>query len=369
MRSSSGVHFVALDHVRALAAFVVFSWHFLHGRDGYPVPFDGVPAVLPLALLDEGHTGVALFMTLSGYLFARLLDGKAIDHRAFLYNRCLRLAPLLVIVIAIAGLVRWAAGDSLVRYAGEIAAGLVAPTWPNGGWSIAIELHFYAILPILLLAQRRSLWLLLAILAAALVLRMLIHAIHGEVQLLAYWTIFGRIDQFLFGMLAQRFRHRLAGRHVAAGAIALPFLLFYAWFDHLGGFYRMDGYPSPSTLWIVLPTLEGFAYAFLIAWYDASFAPAAHGWSGFVARIGSYSYSIYLLHFFFVFGMARFVHEKIMDISNFYPACAWALLGFGVMIPVGYLSFRVVEMPFLRLRRPYLRQEDTANGQVAVARV
>jgi len=29
-----------------------------------------------MALLDEGHTGVALFMTLSGYLFAKLLDGK-----------------------------------------------------------------------------------------------------------------------------------------------------------------------------------------------------------------------------------------------------------------------------------------------------
>src|SRR2546426_4916546 len=101
MKSSSGEHFIALDHVRALAAFMVIAWHFTHGTQGYPVPFEGAPVVFPLALLDEGHTGVALFMTLSGYLFAKLLDGKAIDYLAFLRNRVLRLLPLLFVVILI----------------------------------------------------------------------------------------------------------------------------------------------------------------------------------------------------------------------------------------------------------------------------
>lgn len=79
MRSSSGTHFIALDHVRAFAAFMVFTWHFTHATNGYPIPFDYVPRIFPFALLDEGHTGVALFMTLSGYLFAKLLDGKTIN--------------------------------------------------------------------------------------------------------------------------------------------------------------------------------------------------------------------------------------------------------------------------------------------------
>jgi len=76
VKSSTGSHFIALDHVRALAAFLVFVWHFLHARPSVPVPFAYTPSIFPFALLDEGHTGVALFMTLSGYLFARLLDGK-----------------------------------------------------------------------------------------------------------------------------------------------------------------------------------------------------------------------------------------------------------------------------------------------------
>ena len=105
MKSSSGEHFIALDHVRALAAFMVVAWHFTHGSTGYPVLFEFVPAFVPFALLDEGQTGVALFMTLSGYLFAKLLDGKSIHYPEFLWNRALRLLPLLSVVLLIIGLI------------------------------------------------------------------------------------------------------------------------------------------------------------------------------------------------------------------------------------------------------------------------
>ena len=112
MRSSSGEYFIALDHVRAVAAFLVVTWHFTHAATGYPIPFEFVPAVFPLALLDEGHTGVALFMTLSGYLFAKLLDGRKISFSAFLRNRALRLLPLLLLVIALVGIQTVAGGGN-----------------------------------------------------------------------------------------------------------------------------------------------------------------------------------------------------------------------------------------------------------------
>ncbi|QND50989.1 acyltransferase family protein [Phyllobacterium sp. 628] len=79
-----------LDHMRALAAFMVFNWHFLHFTNGYPVPFEGSPSLFFLAILDEGHSGVALFMTLSGYLFAKILDGRSIRYPAFILRRMLR---------------------------------------------------------------------------------------------------------------------------------------------------------------------------------------------------------------------------------------------------------------------------------------
>src|SRR5258708_30665061 len=143
MRSSSGAHFIALDHVRALAAFMVFAWHFTHARNGYPVPFDYVPALFPFAVLDEGHTGVALFMTLSGYLFAKLLDGKSIHYRMFLWNRVLRLLPLLAVVLLIVGITKLVKGESLSIYVFTIVAGFIFPTLPNRGGGRSAEGFFF----------------------------------------------------------------------------------------------------------------------------------------------------------------------------------------------------------------------------------
>lgn len=355
MKSSSGAHFIALDHVRALAAFMVFTWHFTHAGNGYPVPFDYVPALFPLSVLDEGHTGVALFMTLSGYLFAKLLDGKSIDYRAFIWNRALRLLPLLAVVLSIAGFLEVSRGGSLADYLSSIAKGAIAPSLPNGGWSITVEFHFYLMLPLFLWMLRKSRLWPLSILVAALALRGLLYQEKGEIQSLAYWTIIGRIDQFALGMLVYQFRSYIAHRHVLALVVLLAFMAFYGYFDAQGGFYLNPSYPSPNPLWITLPAIEGIAYSLLIAWYDNSFRHSTSGLSKWIGRMGEYSYSAYLLHFFVVFDAARFVDERIMDISNFYPACLWSGIFFAVMMVPGYLSFRFVEAPFLKLRKTYVK--------------
>jgi peptidoglycan/LPS O-acetylase OafA/YrhL len=354
MRSSSGEYFIALDHVRAVAAFLVVTWHFTHAATGYPIPFEFVPAVFPLALLDEGHTGVALFMTLSGYLFAKLLDGRKISFSAFLRNRALRLLPLLLLVIALVGIQTVAGGGNAIAYLVRIAQGVALPTLPNGGWSITAEFHFYALLPFFLALLRRARGLLAWVLLIAILTRIVIYLAAGEVQSLAYWTIVGRIDQFLLGMLAWHYRSLFIGRHAFALASLLAFAVFYWYFDAAGGFYKFPSYPSSSPLWIVLPTIEGFAYAIAIAYYDNSFAHSSGRISRFFGLMGTYSYSIYLLHFFFVFRAARFVHEKVMPISDFYAACLWSGVFFLLLMPLGYLSYRFIEEPFLRLRRRYV---------------
>lgn len=361
MKSSSGAHFIALDHIRALAAFFVFAWHFIHGANGYPVPFEFVPAIIPFALPDEGHCGVALFMTLSGYLFAKLLDGKAIFYRAFFWNRALRLLPLLALVIVIVGVQDRMQGGSALLYVHGILNGLLHPTLPNGGWSITVEFHFYLLLPLLLLMMRTSRWLSISALAVAIVLRAGLFLYYGEIQSLSYWTLIGRIDQFILGMLAFQYRHVFAGRHFLAGTIMVLFTLFYWLFDIAGGFYLFPVYPSPSALWIFLPTIEGLAFAPAIAWYDGSFSFRTMGVSKFIGQLGAYSYSIYLLHFFLVFKAASFIDQHVMRLSNFYVALSWATFCFILMMPIGYLSYRWVEAPFLRLRKRYIRPRATEN--------
>ena len=365
MKSTSGAHFLGLDHVRGLAALLVVSWHFMHGQYGYPTPFNSVPVVFPLVLFDEGHVGVSVFMTLSGYLFAKLLDGKQIVFRTFLWNRVLRLAPLLLIVFALAGIRAWRQGE-LAKYAGDLLSGVLLPTWPNGGWSITVECHFYLALPALLWMSRRTRWAPLMIVATALCFRALLHSGGHEVQPVAYWTIIGRIDQFAFGMLAFSLRAMLKGRHAAAALVFLGLCGCYLMFDLSGGFWN-PAYPSKSAAWVVLPAIDGLCLSLLIAWYDTSFQWRNTGLARWIGKAGDYSYSIYLLHVFIVFKAAAFVHERIMPLDNFYLSLAWSILFFLLMMPIGYLSYRFIEAPFLAGKRSYTLRNETEPGRDAPA--
>ena len=370
MKSSTGEHFVGLDHVRAIAAFMVFCWHFLHEARGYPVPFEGVPIVFPLAVFDEGNIGVSLFMALSGYLFAKLLDGRSISYPAFLWNRLIRLAPLLALVLLLAGVLKVRSGvETPAIYASEIVKGFVLPTWPNGGWSIAVELHFYLLLPLLLWANSRTRLAPLLVVAAGILLRTALFYREAEVQFLAYWTIIGRIDQFCLGILVYNYRAGFRQAHVSAVLALIAFFALTWAYDALGGFYQLgEKHPELDALWVVIPTIEGAFFAAFIAYYDNSFAVKTSRLSGFLSRVGTYSYSIYLLHFFVVFKMSRFVHEHVMVISNFYLALCWACVAFLPMIALGWVSYNAFEKRFLKYRTRYILEAATASDRSLEAR-
>lgn len=349
MKSASGKYFIGLDHVRALAALIVFSWHFIGATDGHL----GSLAIFPLSIITEGHTGVSLFMALSGYLFAKLLADKKIIYTAFIYNRTLRLLPLLIVVIIIVGIQKHLSGDDLSIYFNSILIGAIKPSLPNGAWSITTEFHFYLSLPLLLFLTNKWRYSLFVVLICAVTFRFFLHQQIGEVQSLSYWTIIGRIDQFLLGILAFNFRHLIAGKHLLAAVTFIVFSCFYWYFDNQGGFFESPSYPSPSSIWIYLPTMEGLFYAFLISWYDNSFKHSNGKLSSFFATIGTYSYSIYLLHFFVVFRLAKAIDQYVIDLSNIYINLITALLAFVVMVPIGHLSYKFIESPFLRFRSNY----------------
>lgn len=353
MKSSTGEYFVGLDHIRALAVFLVFTWHFLHAGNGHLAP---APA-FPLSLLSEGHTGVALFMTLSGYLFAKLLDGRSVSYTLFVWNRFLRLAPLLFLVVLVVGFQYYLSDNNIATYAKRIAAGTYRPTLPNGGWSITVEFHFYLLLPLLLFLSRNTKYSLLFVLVSAIFIRGFLYYELGQMQHLSYWTIVGRIDQFILGMVAYQFRHFFTGKHLLVSNIFVLFATFYWYFDMQGGFYTSATYPSKSPIWIYLPTIEGIAYASIIAWYDNSFQHSTGRISRFIAAIGTYSYSIYLLHFFVVFRVSRAIHLYVADLSNIYIAMLFAPLGFLIMVPIGYASHHFIESPFLKLRARYVKNQ------------
>lgn len=124
----------------------------------------------------------------------------------------------------------------------------------------------------------------------------------------------------------------------------------YSAFDMAGGFHA-----APDWLWVVLPTLEGLAFAAMISWYDANPIRSPKMW--LIEKAGDYSYSIYLLHFFFVFAAAAFVDQHIMRLDSLYAALPWATLFFVAMIGVGHLSYTLIEGPPLKYRMRYIRDK------------
>ncbi|RMB51744.1 peptidoglycan/LPS O-acetylase OafA/YrhL [Sphingomonas sp. PP-CE-3A-406] len=341
------MHWIGLDHIRALAALLVFSWHFMHGHDGAPISFDGAHI---LSIVDEGHTGVALFMTLSGYLFAKLLDGKTVAYLPFFWTRFLRLAPLMLVVVIAEALRLYWIGADLRGYAVNIAKSPLTGALPNGGWSIIVEAHFYFLLPALLFVLHRDRRYFLAVLLTFVSLRLAIYAVGYDIHRYAYGTIIGRMDQFVLGLAAFFYRDLIRGRHIAAVTVGAAFLAFYYAFDAAGGVSS-----GPAWVWVILPTVEGVAYAFLIAWYDQSFRHSHGPVSRFIAKMGDYSYSIYLLHYFVVFYVSAFIARHVMDLSNFYVAFVWSILMYLAMMPIGYLSMRFIENPPRRFRKRYVR--------------
>ena len=215
MRSSRNIRYVpALDHLRAFAALLVLLYHSAHVVSYHllwhqPFAFDHWPAAGPnpfLAVIYEGHTGVALFMVLSGYLFTAGAAGRDIRYGEFLRNRVLRIYPLLVVLIFV-GVATYPQRFTLTGFLQLILPLQNLPGSLNLGaftsmfWTIAVEFQFYLIFPFLhrigLREGPRFLWgiIFLTIIARA-----------GSVALGAnprefYWSILGHLDQFLIGMI------------------------------------------------------------------------------------------------------------------------------------------------------------------------
>jgi rhamnosyltransferase len=202
--------------------------------------------------------------------------------------------------------------------------------------------------------KRRWTGSLFGFLALGLAVRLLIYESGGDVEYYAYWTIVGRIDQFLLGIAAWEFRALLRGRHVHIGVAVLAFFGFYHWFISIGGFYGTQG---NRPIWIVIPTIEGAFFSFLIAYYDA-FAFSRTWYWRLVEAVGTASFSIYLLHTFVVFGLAKAISLYVPRMATWEIAEAAAFVAFVALFPVAWLSYRFVEQPCLRFRTKYVGVVD-----------
>jgi peptidoglycan/LPS O-acetylase OafA/YrhL len=172
------VTFPALDTLRAVGAIAVLTTHVAFWAGDYTV--GGWWGTL-LARLD---VGVALFFVLSGFLLARPWLARALDARPapgagrYLWKRALRIVPLYVVaaVVALAFI-----SDNGDRSPGQWVTTLLLldtfddspdPAGLTHMWSLAVEVSFYLVLPLLMwvaVGRRLSLPRLGAVLSAMVV--------------------------------------------------------------------------------------------------------------------------------------------------------------------------------------------------------
>lgn len=369
MQSTNRFYLRGVDHLRALAALLVLCYHSIHS--GNLIPPAHVPSVPPLSLLEEGHTGVALFITITGFIFATIIGERQVDYGRFLYNRFLRIFPLLFILSLFAALVQQGVGGidplALLKFFNLFGGGTY---W--GTWTLVVEIQFYLFFPVFFqyfrdrggIAGYR--WLPCAgVILLALALRLVYWTQRGSMADLAYWTIFGRIDQFMIGVLAcfalqdldarARWQSQRAGLTLAG--IALLLLIAWLHFGNTRQLFLTDTL-SPSLWWLVQPTVEGLCYgALLLGWVIAS-----RHWQGRIsaafAYVGAISYSTYLIHFAVLLFSLQLVAR--FDISfSADPFLHKLLLGLLLVYPLtlllSVLSFELIEKPFFRCRVNYLR--------------
>ena len=95
MYSDNTKYIERLDHLRFYAAAIVLVYHVLHIYVGETLS----PRNPLVTLIYEGHTGVSLFMVLSGFIFSVISYEKEINYRSFIFNRFVRIYPLYTFAI------------------------------------------------------------------------------------------------------------------------------------------------------------------------------------------------------------------------------------------------------------------------------
>jgi len=343
---------VNVQMLRALAAFAVVLVHI------EPL---AVRAGLPERSLHFGTTGVDLFFVISGMIMVVTTADVRQTPLEFLRNRVTRIAPLYwsitLVVFAMAllspALLQSTTADpvyllkSLAFVPYVRATGDVAPI-VFVGWSLNIEMMFYLLFALGLLARRR--W--IGVAATALVLAASVLAgmwLKPKDPVLGLYTNPMMLEfaaGMALGLVLPRLRLGPRWRWIAAAAGAAAFVLMAA----------------TSALW---PGHRIWAVPVLALAVVAAAVAAERG--GLVAGqrwilLGAASYAVYLTHFFCTQTVI-----KTAEGLNLGPVLSVALIPvtFVAVGVVGVMTHRALELPLTKLARRLL---DPARSRPRASR-
>lgn len=341
-RPTVGAHLAVLDGLRGVAVLLVLASH---------LGLVGAHLVPGLDLAGAGKTGVWLFFALSSFLLTRqLLDldmaGRldAAAWRRYALRRVLRIYPLYVVYLLACW---WAPVRPYPRIddGAEFVRHVATAEGTGHLWSIAVEVHFYLLLPLMVLAWRRLAGhrpgVVLGVLALAMVVRELADPPFDRDGLPTYLNIFlaGSAAAVLHGALQDRaWWQRPVVRHLMAAAAACLLVLLVAltpgaWNALTGSALPLDHWHRAFTPFGLLGAALVFAAANAAPWLQGLLA----AWPLRVA--GVVSFGAYLWHAMLLANVRQ---------AEWFAGTwqAWAFVVATLLVAIA--SYLVLEAPFLR---------------------
>lgn len=368
-----------IESLRGIAITLVF---LLHADSWVTFRPPGQPGALvsPLrAFMNGGHTGVSLFFVISAFLLGRpflaeAAGGARVNRVVYFRRRALRILPLYSVVVSAAA-IACARGPADWRHAVPYLffmnsfADMVVPLLPysNVWWSLATEVQFYLLLPLLpLFLRSRRGWYAGAITLVGYAVfygAFITHRYNplspeGYVRL--SHSVLGRGPLFGWGLaaawLSLRFGDdvRAWARQAAAvrvGVLDAALVLGVVSMAYLLRAVTRVGYWSAEAHWHAWHILEGGLWAavlLLIVLLPLHAKPLLC--NRFWAAIGTRSYSIYLLHspmIVFVLAALNWVWPGRFMGWNFRT---------GIAIPLAaVLTLALATITYAGLERPFLK--------------
>ena len=358
MNSNNLPHLPRLDHIRFFAANLVFLFHFTHY---YYLHWSQLIDHPWMGLITEGHTGVGLFFTLSGFLFMLIaLHNPFIDYRRFISNRFLRIFPMYFTVFFIAtsiGRDIFQPQDILYLFFSNIGKAPTSIHFITGAaWSISIEFTFYLLFPFIgRFACEQGPKYLLKLLLLMLLFKLGAYGVTERSTHMLYSTLVGRFDQFLIGMLAamlySRYKQALIrrGTLILFGSFVMVFLNSTVQARYASFFLANQ----KQVFWIFWSMLEAGGWAlFITAWVSAQFRLPK--WlDKFMLRGGEISFSFYLMHALIIY----LAHEAVGVLTLTGNVIIDGTLTAGALYFLTWMaasiSYETIEKPFLGFRKKY----------------
>lgn len=356
----------ALFGLRGLAALAVLLFH-LHHLTGLPLPpglgFIGTHFGL----------GVQLFFVLSAFSLCHSTGhtvGQSNWIRDYLLKRLFRIAPLFYLMIAVWVVFFWLRGVKTdlttlilnLSFTFNLVPGkhesLVA-----AGWTIGVEMIFYAVLP-LLLATIRDLRAALAFLVvAALVSGAGLASLASGGQALAGYASLSFVASLVVFAAGIAAYHLWRGLPPGRGAVATVALLTL-------GLAALLSSPLQLRLlgtWRPIVTLWSLCFAGLVVWQTAAPTRLLASWP--LRFLGERSYGVYLLHPLVIIlgdGPIRRLHAALLPTLG-----DWAFLAVGGVVAAAVVaaaaaSYALIERPAMRLGQRLITRAAAATAGPAV---